>query len=225
MRDLRDTQRTALLVVDLQNENLDGGAWPVHNYKLVLANATRVIAAARRAGMPVIYTRHWLHPRGWDAMRHEPLGSDGRPEHSVAGSAGAEICEEVAPEPGELVVDKCRFSAFYGTKLDHVLRRLDAEHLIVIGVWTEACLETTVWDALWRDYRVTLVKDACGAATDTVHKAAVLDMANWLYGGGVVRTAELEKALAGQAYEAWAFEKANAFPYTLETLEELYERL
>ena len=97
--------------------------------------------------------------------------------------------------------------------------------MIVFGVWTKACLETRVWDALWRDFRVTLVEDARGSSTDTVHKAAVLGMANWLYGGMIVTAGELAKALGGGAFAPGRFERPNAFPYTLETLEELQELL
>jgi nicotinamidase-related amidase len=214
--------RTAVIVVDLQQENLGHGYWPVQNYALVLDRARMAIKACRSAGLPIIYTRHWLNPLGWDAHSGEELDATGRPVQSVAGTKTAEICPEVAPSPEDLVIDKQRFTAFYGTKLDLVLRRMDIRHLIIFGVWTEACLETTVWDALWRDYRLTLVHDACGSSTDTVHKTAILDMANWLYGGHVIRAAELAKALAGDDYQAWIFRKPNSMPYTLETLDSLY---
>lgn len=219
------TERTAALVIDLQEENLDSGAWPVAGYDQVLANAGAAIAACRRAGVPVIYTRHWLDPSGWNAMKHEPLDGNGCPLHSVAGTPQAEISPQVGPLDGDIVIEKQRFTAFYNTNLELTLARHDIAHLIVFGVWTEACLETTVWDALWRDFRVTLVKDACGSSTDTVHKAAVLDMANWLYGGMIVTADELAKALEGAPYAAWRFEKPNAFPYTLENLNELYDSL
>ncbi len=219
------TERTAALVIDLQRENFGGGAWPVAGYDRVLENAAKVIEACRRAAVPVIYTRHWLDPKGWNAMKHEPVDGNGCPLHSVAGTPRAEICAEVGPTDADIVIEKQRFTGFYNTNLDLTLNRLGVDHLITLGVWTEACLETTVWDALWRDYRVTLVKDACGSSTETVHKAAVLDMANWLYGGMVMAADELVKALDRRPFKAWRFEQPNAYPYTMDTLEELYDSL
>ena len=62
MAEAFQTARTAALVIDLQKENFTGGAWPVAGYREVLDNAGKVVAACRRAGVPVIYTRHWLDP-------------------------------------------------------------------------------------------------------------------------------------------------------------------
>lgn len=221
-----DTERTAVIAVDLQYECITGnGAWPICNPEQVLTKARKVIEAARHRRIPIIYTKHWLDPRGIDAMRHEPTDDRGRPLHSVAGDPMAEICEEVAPGPEDIVVHKQRWTGFYGTEMDVVLNRLDVAHLIMFGVWTEACFETTVWDALWRDNRITLVKDACGSATPLMHMTAILDLANWLYGGTVITADELVKAFGGEPYRAWRFSVPNSFAYTLENVQALYESL
>ncbi len=219
------TDRTAVLVIDLQNENFADGAWPVAGYERVLTAARDALTAARAEGLPVIYTRHALAPSGADAQRHEPRDDHGAPLHSIAGTRGAEICDQVAATARDVIVDKPRFSAFYATRLETVLNQKGIEHLIVLGVWSEACVQSTVYDAIWRDYRVTLVKDACGAATDAVHKTAMLNMANWLYGGSVVTARELAKALAGEAYQGWHFTVPNEFPFTLDAVETMYARL
>lgn len=216
---------TAALAIDLQNENFADGVWPVFEYDTVLANAITVIAACRAAAVPVIYTRHWLDPSGSNAMKFEEVDANGCPVHSVAGTKNAQIADAVAPVDGDIVIEKQRFTGFYNTNLELTLNRLRIEHLIILGVWTEACLETTVWDALWRDYRITLVKDACGTATETMHKVAILDMANWLHGGRIMRADETAKALRGESFQAWEFEKANSFPYTLETVDEMYDSI
>jgi nicotinamidase-related amidase len=219
------TERTAVLVIDLQKDNFNDGAWPVAGYERLLTSARDALTAVRGAGLPVIYTRHWLAETGADAQRHEPRDARGAPLHSVAGTRGAEICDEVAPAERDVVIDKTRFSALYATRLETVLTQMAIEHLIVLGVWSEACVQSTVYDAVWRDYRVTLVKDACGAATDAVHKTAMLNMANWLYGGGVVTARELAKALAGEPYAGWRFTVPNEFPFTLDSVEAMYQRL
>ena len=219
------SKSTALLVIDLQDENLSDGVWPVAGYQDVLKNAATAINSCRKAGIQVIYSRHWLDPKGWNAMKYEPVDNNGRPVHSVAGSPNSAFCDEVTPNGNDIVIDKQRFTAFYNTSMDLTLSKLGADHLIILGVWTEACLETTVWDALWRDYRITLVKDACGSSTDAMHKVAILDMANWLYGGNIITADEFEKALDGQPHKIWNFTTANSYPYSLDNVEDLYNSI
>lgn len=217
--------RTAVVAVDLQNDCIEAeGAWPIYNKEQLLKSAAIALEACRAADLPIIYTQHWLDPRGVDALRYEPL-TNGRPTHGVAGTEMAEIHPAVAPTPRDILVKKQRWSGFYGTNLDLILNRMDVDHLIMFGIWTEACFETTVWDAIWRDYRITIVKDACGTATELMHMTSMLDLANWLYAGSIIDAAELAKALSGKPHKAWRFEKPSAFAYTLENVRTLYESL
>lgn len=217
--------RTAVIAVDFQNDCIEPtGAWPIFNKQSLLDNAGVALDACRRAGIPIIYTQHWLDPSGVDAWRDEPLDG-GRPLHSVAGEAGAEIHPRLTPRPEDVVVRKQRFSAFYETNLDLILRHMRVEHVIMLGLWSEACFETTVWDALWREYRITIVKDACGTATELMHMTAMLDLANWLYAGEIIDAGELAKALSGEPHRKWRFERPAAFSYTIENVRELYDSL
>ncbi|MSP82904.1 MAG: cysteine hydrolase [Alphaproteobacteria bacterium] len=221
-----ETERTAVIAVDLQYECIEAdGAWPIYNKAELLANARIAIAACRQAGLPIIYTQHWLDPRGNDALRYEPQAQGGRPLHSVAGNPMAAIHADLAPQPDDIIVRKQRWTGFHGTNMDVVLRRMDASHLIMLGVWTEACFETSVWDALWRDYRITIVKDACSTATSLMHMTSILDLANWLYGGRIIRARELENALAGEPFAAWDFTAPSSYPYTLETVQGMYDSI
>jgi len=223
MDSIAEAKRTVVVAVDFQPECASGdGAWPIHNGAEVLKNAASVLAAARRAGLPIVYTKHVLDPGGLDSFRYEPRSESGRPLHSVRGDRKGEICDEVAPMSNDIIVEKQRWSGFYGTKMDLVLRRLDTTHLIMMGIWTESCFETTVWDALWRDYKITIVKDACSSATELMHMTAILDMANWLYGGMIVSAAEVVKAIGGRPYKAWHFKSPSQFKYTLTNIDELY---
>ena len=225
-RETFDIERTAVVAVDFQIECIEPeGAWPIFNRDDLLANGALALRACRAVGLPIIYTQHWLDPRGVDTLRFEPVHQGGRPTHSVAGDARAAIHDGLAPCDDDILIRKQRWTGFFGTNLDLVLRKMDATHLIMMGVWTEACFETTVWDALWRDYRITIVKDACGTATSLMHMTSILDLANWLYGGRIIRAAELAKALAGRAYECWTFDRPNTFPYTIETVEAMYHSI
>jgi len=218
-------ERTALIAVDLQSECIESdGAWPIYNKAELLTNAQQVLTACRAASIPVIYTQHWLDPRGIDALLHEPI-VNGRPTHSVAGDVMAEIHPLLAPRELDIVVRKQRWSGFFATNLELILRRLGVNHLIMLGVWSEACFETTVWDAIWRDFRVTIVKDACGTATDLMHMTAILDLANWLYGGSIITSNELSKALEGAPHHAWCFEKPGTFAYSMENVRTLYDSI
>jgi nicotinamidase-related amidase len=217
--------RTALLVVDLQRENAAGNVWQVADYDQVLTKAARTIDAARSAGIPVVYSRHALEADGSDALRYEARTAMGGPLAGNFDSPDVEICYEVRPQPGDIVFDKQRFSAFHDTKLDIILRQFDTDHLIVLGCWTEACLETTVWDAIFRDYRITLIRDACGSFNSFAHKVAMLDMANWLYAGRIMDSDEAVKAISGAPFIAWEFETPNALRYDASNLDSLYAKL
>lgn len=218
-------QRTAVVAVDLQHDCIEAdGAWPIHNKSELLKNARIALEACREAGLPIVYTQHWLDPRGFDALRREPT-VNGRPMHGLADTPAAEIHPDLAPSARDILVKKQRWSGFYGTNLDLILNRMDVDHLILFGVWTEACFETTVWDAIWRDYRITIVKDACSSATELMHMTSILDLANWLYAGSILGATDLAKALGGEAHRAWRFERPAAFAYTLDNVRELYESL
>ncbi len=218
-------EATALLVIDLQNEYRPDATWAVVGYDAILANAARLIASARAAGVTVIHAQAWVKPeeRAGYAMQEEILTEEFR--SAVAGSRGAEICEEVAPEPGDIVIHKHWASAFRETDLADRLAALGVENLVVTGVLTDSCVTATVFDAVYQGFRVWLVKDACGSMTEAMNRTGMLDMANRLYGGGVLRMPEAIKALAGQPHEGWRCTRPIEFAYTLDDVDRLYEAL
>lgn len=216
---------TALLVIDLQNEYRPGAAWPVIGYDAVLANAARLIEAARAAGVPVIHAQAWVKPeeRRTYARQEEILTEEFR--SAVAGSEGADICAEVAALPSDIVIHKHWPSAFRRTDLSKRLADLKIENLIVAGVLTDSCVTESVFDAVYQGFRVWLVKEACGSMSEAMHRTGMLDMANRLYGGGIVHMPEALKALAGQNFEGWRCTRPVEFAYTLENVDRLYEAL
>jgi nicotinamidase-related amidase len=175
--------KAALLVIDMQRFFLDpessgfacGGV-------AILPTLQRVIAAFRKADRPVIYTRHVHHPDGLDAGI---LGWwwDGM---CIEGSPESEVHQKIAPLPGEKVVLKHRYSAFYNTDLETVLRCLQVEDLVVSGVMTNLCCETTARDAYLRDYRVFLLADGTGTMCEEMHLASLMNLA---FGFAFVTTA------------------------------------
>jgi len=165
---------SALLVIDMQRFFLDaasptftcGGA-------AILPTVKRLLDAFRRAGRPVIFTRHVHHPDGLDCGI---MGWwwDGR---CLEGSEESEVHPELAPRLGEKVVFKHRYSAFYNTDLETVLRCLRVEDVVVSGVMTNLCCESTARDAYFRDYRVFIPADGTGTITEEMHLASLLNLA------------------------------------------------
>ncbi|HMJ98222.1 MAG TPA: isochorismatase family cysteine hydrolase [Reyranella sp.] len=216
---------TALLAIDLQNEYRTGAAWPVDGYEAVLDNAARLMDAARAAGILVIHAQAWVKPeeRKGYARQEEILTEEFR--SAVAGSSGADICAEVAPLPSDIVIHKHWPSVFRRTDLARRLAEHGIENLMVAGVLTDSCVTESVFDAVYQGFRVWLVKDACGSMSEAMHRTGMLDMANRLYGGGILRMPQALKALAGQPFDGWRCTRPVEFTYTLETVDRLYEAL
>jgi ureidoacrylate peracid hydrolase len=157
-----DTASTALIVVDMQNHFLAPDA-PLESRagREMIPTLCRAIALCRERGMPVVYTRQLHRQDGTDRRlsKHfwdRDAGSDGL----IDGAQGAEIHPGLAPEDGDLVVPKYRYSAFYGTDLDRRLRDLGIDTVIIGGVTTENCCHATARDAFFRDFQVGFLADA-----------------------------------------------------------------
>jgi nicotinamidase-related amidase len=165
---------SALLVVDMQMFFLDPVS-PTYTCggPAALPTIKRLAAAFRAAGRPVIFTQHVHHPNGSD-LGIMDWWWEGR---CLEGSEASEIHPELRPRTGEKVVIKHRYSAFYNTDLETVLRGLKIEDLVVSGIMTNLCCESTARDAYFRDYRVFIPADGTGTITEEMHLASLLNLA------------------------------------------------
>jgi len=171
----------ALLVVDMQNGFCHpDGSFPrvgrgLEGAMEAVANAAVAVGQARQAGVPVVFTRHVYRPgradEGAALVRNSP---------ELAGVAGladgtwdAQVCAELGCGPDDLVVDKVRFDAFQWTSLEPLLRGLGVTDLMICGVVTNICVETTARSAFMRDFPVTLLEDCCAAKTRRLHELSV----------------------------------------------------
>ena len=220
-----DPERTALLLVDLQEEQKRVPGYTVEGIDGVLANAGRLLDAARSRAIKVFFA---AYKRDFDKVPPRPLeyrAADGGPAFSNKTSPLTAICAEVAPRAGEPVIYKNDASAFCEGDLEPLLRKARIEWLVVAGVWTEACVAATVRDAIAHGFRVLLVKDACGSGTKAMHQTGIINLANRLSGGAVTSTAIACQLMAREAAEVWVAERPVPLLFSYADAEKLYEAL
>lgn len=220
-----DPKRTALVLVDLQEEQRNDPLYAVEGFDAVLSNAQRILAAARSRNLVIAHT---AYRRDFDLVPPRPLehvAADGRPAFSDKDSPRTAICTEVAPQKGETLLYKNDASAFSEPALEPLLRNHGTAWMIVCGVWTEACVAATVRDAIDRGIRVLLVKDACGSGTRAMHQVGILNIANRLAGGAVADTASALRLIAGVEAEVWIAERPAPILFSYDDAEKLYQSL
>ncbi len=216
-----DTASSAVIVVDMQNDfGTPGGMLhragiDISGIAQVIAPMAKVLAAARRAKMPIVYFKMGYLPDLSDLgeegsvnrTRHLALGV-GKHVQAPDGSASrilvrdtwnTDIVAGLKPHAEDIVLYKTRFSGFYGTDLNERLRGMGIKQLIVVGCTTSICVESTVRDAMFRDYRCILLEDCTSepivgsGLARTNHEASLLSIETVL--GWVSDSVQLESAL------------------------------
>lgn len=159
-----DPSKTAVLVIDMENDFVEEGA-PMESAqaRAAVPNMKKIIEFARETDMKVIYTTHVHREDGCDMGR---FGDIYPPIEQRSGlvddTRGIEIYSELAPAPGEPIIKKHRYSGFFGTDLDLILRTSGITTVIVIGTTTENCCHATARDAMFLNYFVAFISDATG---------------------------------------------------------------
>jgi ureidoacrylate peracid hydrolase len=173
--------QTALLVVDVQNDfcapngSFARNGTDVTTGRRILAPLATLIAGARAGGARVVYLRFVEDPSGhvisqaYDRQRYRA----GNALRYCVGEPGIGIVPEVAPRPGEAVVDKVRASGFFNTALDTILRCGGIRTLVLAGMATDSCVMATAIDATARDYYVILATDCLASFSAERHEAAL----------------------------------------------------
>lgn len=174
-----NTRETALLIIDMQRDFvLPGGPLCVEGAAATVPVIAELLKFCRQTGdIAIFHIVREYDPSGIDLERSRREQFHGVPG-AVRGTPGAEIVPELRPLPGEMVIAKPRFSAFFQTKLDLCLRRLGVDSLLIAGTQYPNCIRATVTDALSLDYRVTLLADCCSARTPEVAEANLTDLRN-----------------------------------------------
>ncbi|MBD2869373.1 cysteine hydrolase family protein [Paenibacillus arenilitoris] len=185
--------KTAVIVVDVQNDfcHPEGACArrgsDVSAVKGMMPHLHGLLRAARSMKVPIIFIQTF-HERATDSAAWTSR-SDGRSgEVCRTGTWGAEFYE-VAPLPDDIIVNKHRYSAFINTRLDSVLRTLNIETLVMTGVSTNVCVESTARHGYMLDYNIAFVADACAAFSEEAHRMTLENIDGFF--GSVVRTEQL----------------------------------
>lgn len=212
--------RTAVIVVDMQNDfaapggMFDRAGIDISSIATIVDPTREVLRAARAAGVLVVYLKMAFLPDLSDAAPDSPTGLKHLPMRAgaevvapdgtssrilVRDTWNTEIIGELRPEPGDVVLYKNRYSGFFGTELDDVLRANDVEHLVFVGATTSVCVESTLRDAMFRDYHCLILEDCTaepiGADTPRPNHEATLLVLQLLF-ASVSNSNALVSALA-----------------------------
>ena len=188
-----DPGLTALLVIDVQKGIYHAGAAEARPWfhrtatEVAIPNMARLIAAARAARVEVVYTViQSLTRDGRDrSLDYKQTGF-----HFPPGSREAEVCDEVAPGPDEMVLPKTSSSLFNSTAFAYLLRNIGIDTIVVTGFLTDQCVDHTVRDGADRGFRMICVSDACTTDSEARHRNALAAF------GGYCRTAVTSQLVA-----------------------------
>lgn len=192
------SRRTALVVVDLQNGfMMDGVAHSlIPQARDIVPNVNRLAAALRDAGGTVVWVRTAATEetfKSW-SVAYDKLSSPARKQKRIEsltpGSKGYEFWPACDVRPGDVIVDKTRFSAFIqgSSNIEATLRGRGIDTLLITGTATNVCCESSARDASMRNFQTVMVSDGLAASSDEEHNAALTSF--WLYFGDVMTTDE-----------------------------------
>ena len=191
---------TALLVIDIQRASaMDvdaSGIALMPGHESFIANAERVVKAARAAGIPIIFFQE-MHRKSRVDIGRELDGTETM--HCIDGDVGTLLWPTLVPESGEDHIIKRRYSCFMGTELDILLRGLNVATVVLIGTLTDVCVHYTFADAHQRDLYVRVVDDAVLGSSIESHEAALRAM-TYLQRDARMTSAEVESAFAWMAH-------------------------
>jgi nicotinamidase-related amidase len=206
LKELVSPSHTALIIVDAQNDFCSpGGCFDklansdIKLMKPFIQSMKSLLLAARRAKVKIIFTKATNYPGGVyksapDLARKTEYLDPSSPLICADGEWGDKIIDELAPQPGEIIIGKHRHNSFIGTELDLVLRSNGIKTVIVTGVSTERCVLATVTGAIAHDYYVVVPRDCVASPNIEMHNASLLVVSGNLLKEGVTDSSDIVKA-------------------------------
>jgi len=175
--------KTALIVVDMQNDFVNPkGALYVKGSEKIVPTIRSLVEKARKKNVMIVFTM--------DTHMEDDIEFSIWPKHTVEGSWGWQIIDELKPEKNDVIVRKLRYDAFFGTPLDHILRIRGIEYVVVCGVVANICVLHTAGSAALHGYKVVFPIDATVAITEFDYYAAIRQV-SFLYRGTITRSDEI----------------------------------
>jgi nicotinamidase-related amidase len=157
----------AVVVVDMIHDFVYG-KFGTDRAQRIVPCIKKLLAQARKKGVPVIYLKD---AHGKDDKELEVWG-----QHAMKGTKGSEIIPEIAPQKGDHVLEKTRYSSFHETGLDELLKKLGVKEVILVGVATDICVRHSAADAFFRGYRITVPSECVETISDDAQCRALDEM-------------------------------------------------
>ncbi|MGZ3537939.1 MAG: cysteine hydrolase family protein [Thermodesulfobacteriota bacterium] len=160
--------RPAIIVVDMLKDNFKQTSRNPYyeTARAIVPNLQKLLEESRKRGFPIIFA--------CDSFLEGDFIFKGRMKvHSLRGTIGAEVIDDLKPRPTDIVLPKRRFSAFFKTDLDQTLRTLGVDTIVVTGVTTEVCVLMTLMDGLCHDFSAILLEDCCASRTEELHQGCL----------------------------------------------------
>lgn len=186
-----DWKATALVVIDMENAFIsEESPLCIKEAQATVPACGKVIRKARERGIPVFFVNRIYRKNGSDVefTRYESWAAGGR--YLAPGSTGPlsiDVPEELKPAAGDYTIVKPRFSAFFQTELDLILRRLGVKTVFLTGTTTPNCIRTTCYDGISLDYTIAVIADCCSSNTEEIQRVNLEDMAR---AGAVITDSE-----------------------------------
>jgi nicotinamidase-related amidase len=160
--------KPAIIVVDMLKDNFKES--PRNPYyqegKGIIPNLRRLLEGGRKRGFPIVFA--------CDSFLEGDFIFGGRMKvHALRGTKGAEVVDDLRPEPTDIILPKRRFSAFFKTDLDQTLRTLSVDTIVVTGITVEVCVLMTAMDGLSHDFSVLLLEDCSASRSKDVHQGCL----------------------------------------------------
>lgn len=191
----------AVLAIHFQNDVLSprgafGPAFATRASELgLVSRVEKLLNAARTVGMTVVYANVTYTPGHPEVIRNSALFVTAAERNAfVRGTTGAEVVDELTPQPSDFIIEHSRISCFWGTDLETILRARGITHLLVTGIATNVAVDHTVRDAVQMGFKTVLVEDCCCSSSSEFHEASLMTL-NAL-STHVVRAEDVQKVLA-----------------------------
>ncbi|MEW6615307.1 MAG: isochorismatase family cysteine hydrolase [Thermodesulfobacteriota bacterium] len=158
--------KPAIIVVDMLKGGVGSNPHVKSEIERIIPNIQRLLKEGRGLNISIIFA--------CDSFFSQDFMFRGKMKpHSIRGTSGVEVIDELRPEAGDMILEKRRFSAFFRTDLDMTLRTLEVDTIVVCGMNTHVCVMFTAWDGLANDFNVVILEDCCAAPKKEIHDAAI----------------------------------------------------